>query len=386
MIPTAARARGAPEDGAAGLRFLPRHEPDRRTRAGADARGFPLETVGHAGRDHSAGRPGTRHAAVAGLPIRGRGRRGSSISCKRGARCALGRAHAGALLITLAALRHARCQAAPTPAPAISGSSSSAPTGSVPGGRHERHASARPHHWARRPLARLGRVFARRPLRLRVRPRRRANQGRPRSPEGRSPRAAGRQFDRRRDLAGTARSSPSRTTARRREALRCRDARTAGRDSVRVRHEASARRWSGIADAPGDRFVFSLFEAGEIWVADPRDPSGLPCANLRDVGKEPYDGLVTPDGRWYIAGLFGEDGLALLDLWNPERRREADPRRLRPRDGEAARLQDAAPARLGDRRRLRVPARDRRATKCWSSTRRLEGGRAHRRWPGSRCS
>jgi protein NirF len=36
------------------------------------------------------------------------------------------------------------------------------------------------------------------------------------------------------------------------------------------------------------------------------------------VGRQPYDGLVTPDGRYYIAGLFGEDGLALLDLWHPE--------------------------------------------------------------------
>jgi len=26
--------------------------------------------------------------------------------------------------------------------------------------------------------------------------------------------------------------------------------------------------------------------------------------------------LITPDGRYYIAGLFGEDGMALLDLWN----------------------------------------------------------------------
>ena len=32
----------------------------------------------------------------------------------------------------------------------------------------------------------------------------------------------------------------------------------------------------------------------------------------------PYDALLTPDGRYYIAGLFGEDGLALLDLWHPE--------------------------------------------------------------------
>jgi DNA-binding beta-propeller fold protein YncE len=33
---------------------------------------------------------------------------------------------------------------------------------------------------------------------------------------------------------------------------------------------------------------------------------------------QPYDGLVTPDGRYYLAGLFGEDGVALLDTWQPE--------------------------------------------------------------------
>ena len=74
----------------------------------------------------------------------------------------------------------------------------------------------------------------------------------------------------------------------------------------------------GIADAPGNRFVFSLFEAGEIWVADASDPRRPVVTRYRGVGKQPYDGLVTPDGRHYIAGLYGEDGLALLDLWHPE--------------------------------------------------------------------
>ena len=32
------------------------------------------------------------------------------------------------------------------------------------------------------------------------------------------------------------------------------------------------------------------------------------------------DALVTPDGRHYIAGLFGEDGLALVDLWDRDPR------------------------------------------------------------------
>jgi len=37
-----------------------------------------------------------------------------------------------------------------------------------------------------------------------------------------------------------------------------------------------------------------------------------------NIGRLPYDALITPDGRYYIAGLFGEDGLAMLDLWQPQ--------------------------------------------------------------------
>ncbi|MBS0338586.1 MAG: protein nirF [Proteobacteria bacterium] len=74
----------------------------------------------------------------------------------------------------------------------------------------------------------------------------------------------------------------------------------------------------GIADAPGNRFVFSLFEAGEIWIADVSDPRHPQVRKFTGIGKEPYDGLITPGGRFYIAGLYGEDGVALLDLWNPE--------------------------------------------------------------------
>jgi protein NirF len=74
----------------------------------------------------------------------------------------------------------------------------------------------------------------------------------------------------------------------------------------------------GIADAPGNRFVFSLFEAGEVWIADLSDARRPAVTVFRNVGKQPYDGLITPDGRHYIAGLFGEDGLALIDLWNPD--------------------------------------------------------------------
>jgi protein NirF len=75
----------------------------------------------------------------------------------------------------------------------------------------------------------------------------------------------------------------------------------------------------GLEDAANGRFAFSLFEAGEIWLADLADPRNPRITRFKDVGKEPYDALVTPDGRYYIAGLFGEDGLAMVDLWYPDR-------------------------------------------------------------------
>lgn len=72
----------------------------------------------------------------------------------------------------------------------------------------------------------------------------------------------------------------------------------------------------GLVDAPGQRFVFSLYDAGEIWVADMRTPSAPQIRKFAGIGRQPYDALITSEGHYYIAGLFGEDGLALLDMWN----------------------------------------------------------------------
>ena len=74
----------------------------------------------------------------------------------------------------------------------------------------------------------------------------------------------------------------------------------------------------GLVDAPGQRFVFSLYDAGEIWLVD-YSSGKSEITKFKNIGVQPYDGLITPDGRYYIAGLFGEDGLALLDLWHPEK-------------------------------------------------------------------
>jgi protein NirF len=74
----------------------------------------------------------------------------------------------------------------------------------------------------------------------------------------------------------------------------------------------------GLADSSGNKFAYALFEGGEIRVTDFSDPR-RPKTERYPAGNQPYDGLVTPDGRYFLAGLFGEDGVAMLDLWRPEK-------------------------------------------------------------------
>ena len=82
--------------------------------------------------------------------------------------------------------------------------------------------------------------------------------------------------------------------------------------------DGKASRVVGLADIPRNRFIFSLFDAGQVWIADLADPKQPKLQKFAGIGKQPYDALITPDGRHYIAGLFGEDGLAKIDLWAPE--------------------------------------------------------------------
>ncbi|HEA26257.1 MAG TPA: protein nirF [Ectothiorhodospiraceae bacterium] len=75
----------------------------------------------------------------------------------------------------------------------------------------------------------------------------------------------------------------------------------------------------GLVDAPGNRFVFSLYDGNQTWILDMSTPKSPQITKFKNIGLQPYDALITPDGRYYLAGLYGEDGLALLDLWHPER-------------------------------------------------------------------
>ena len=75
----------------------------------------------------------------------------------------------------------------------------------------------------------------------------------------------------------------------------------------------------GVIDAPGQRFIYSLFDTHETWLLDFSQGNTPLITRFENVGNQPYDGLLTPDGRYYIAGLFGEDGMAKIDLWHTAR-------------------------------------------------------------------
>ncbi|SMP07040.1 cytochrome D1 domain-containing protein [Shimia sagamensis] len=73
----------------------------------------------------------------------------------------------------------------------------------------------------------------------------------------------------------------------------------------------------GLVDAPGRRFVFTMWDTGETWIAD-LSGSEMDITKILDMGENPYDALITGNGRTYITGLFGEDGLTALDLWDDD--------------------------------------------------------------------
>lgn len=73
----------------------------------------------------------------------------------------------------------------------------------------------------------------------------------------------------------------------------------------------------GLADLPGRRFIWSLWDKGECWLADCSGPKPV-ASKIADVGANPFDGVLTDDGNTYLVGLFGEKGVSAIDVWATE--------------------------------------------------------------------
>ncbi|VAX23504.1 Heme d1 biosynthesis protein NirF [hydrothermal vent metagenome] len=72
----------------------------------------------------------------------------------------------------------------------------------------------------------------------------------------------------------------------------------------------------GLVDAPDDKLVVSLMDANEIWIIDTSTEEFPVIKKLKNVGVKPYDALLTPDGRYYMAGFFHSPWIGMVDLWN----------------------------------------------------------------------
>lgn len=71
----------------------------------------------------------------------------------------------------------------------------------------------------------------------------------------------------------------------------------------------------GLADLPGRRFIWTVWDSGEAFLGDFSGATPI-VTNLGEVGKNPFDAVVTDDGHTYLIGLFGEKGVTAIDLWD----------------------------------------------------------------------
>ncbi|WP_417728249.1 cytochrome D1 domain-containing protein [Roseovarius sp.] len=73
----------------------------------------------------------------------------------------------------------------------------------------------------------------------------------------------------------------------------------------------------GLADLPGRRFVWTVWDTGHAFLGDfsGKDPV---ITDLGEVGKNPFDAVVTDDAHTYLIGLFGEKGVTAIDLWSDD--------------------------------------------------------------------
>ena len=85
-----------------------------------------------------------------------------------------------------------------------------------------------------------------------------------------------------------------------------------------VAGERVSSRVTGVVDAPGNRFVCVLIEGAEIWIINAAEPSFPIEHRIKTSQDNPYDAMITPDGRYYVVGHMKSDRVSVLDLTQPE--------------------------------------------------------------------
>lgn len=71
----------------------------------------------------------------------------------------------------------------------------------------------------------------------------------------------------------------------------------------------------GLVDVPGRRFAWTVWDTGEVFMADFSAPEPV-VTMIGIAGANPYDAVLTGDASTYLVGLFGEKGVVAFDFWN----------------------------------------------------------------------
>lgn len=91
---------------------------------------------------------------------------------------------------------------------------------------------------------------------------------------------------------------------------------------IAAEKDGKASRVTGLVDGPDNTFLCALMDSNEIWMIGRETPENpdSPYRVLRKfeaAAQNPFDGLITPDGRYYVNAHFNSGVLSLVDLWNP---------------------------------------------------------------------
>ncbi|GIX43509.1 MAG: protein NirF [Leptospiraceae bacterium] len=84
---------------------------------------------------------------------------------------------------------------------------------------------------------------------------------------------------------------------------------------------------TGLVDGPENSFICALMDSNEIWIlkrenpVDPESPYKI-THKIKTADLYPFDGLITPDGRYYVNAHFKSNILSFIDLWNLKDRAE----------------------------------------------------------------
>ena len=93
------------------------------------------------------------------------------------------------------------------------------------------------------------------------------------------------------------------------------------KSTVKFKGKEITSRITGLVDAGNNTFVCALMDAQEIWVIGKKNPSDKNekysvLHRIKAAAANPFDAMITPEGRYYVTGHFDSNIASLVDLWN----------------------------------------------------------------------